>query len=141
MKGGRRKQEPNGHLRLFSTNDATSYGDGSSVVWWALGAYYDLAQYKSASGWDTNSKQVDPQFLSTDPASPDFLKLTPGSPAIDAGTIVSGYHCPISGDIDPTQTGCKLWYGSAPDIGAFEYNPGLPKDKLPPAKPKGLTLR
>ncbi|MBI4051383.1 MAG: hypothetical protein HY400_02640 [Elusimicrobia bacterium] len=106
-------------------------------------AHYTLSEFKTSVRPDLemNSVQQDPQFLSTDPASPDFLKPATGSPAIDAGTIVSGYHCPVSGDIDPTQTGCKLWYGSAPDIGAFEYNPGLPKDKLPPAKPKGLMLK
>jgi hypothetical protein len=63
-------------------------------------------------------------FLSTNPSSPDFLRPAPGSPAIDAGVKVSGYHCTTSGGTTPA--GCKVWYGLAPDIGAYEYNPGLP---------------
>lgn len=45
----------------------------------------------------------DPQFKSRDPGSSDFLRLSDGSPAIDAGTDVG---LPFS--------------GSAPDLGAFE---------------------
>ncbi|MBI4430393.1 MAG: right-handed parallel beta-helix repeat-containing protein, partial [Candidatus Omnitrophica bacterium] len=42
------------------------------------------------------------------------------SPLIDAGTIIPGLHCPSAG-----ATGdCRVWYGLAPDIGPFEYNPG-----------------
>jgi hypothetical protein len=116
-----------GLLPGFNSNynllfDYPAFGDGSEVVWWAQTAYYNLAQYQSVSGWDTNSKQVDPMFLSTNPSSPDFLRPAPGSPAIDNGTIVPGYHCNVSASIDPSQTGCKLWYGLAPDIGAYEYN-------------------
>ena len=44
------------------------------------------------------------------------LKST--SVLIDAGTIIPGYHCPNPG---PDSSGCREWYGSAPDIGAFEY--------------------
>lgn len=46
----------------------------------------------------------DPRFVSTDPASADFLALRPDSAAIDAG-VNAGY----------------AFSGSAPDLGALEY--------------------
>ncbi len=50
--------------------------------------------------------------------------LTPasGSPLIDAGKFISGYHCPTAGEHPGSD--CKEWYGSAPDIGVYEYNDG-----------------
>ena len=48
---------------------------------------------------------TEPQFLSLDPASPDFLALAAGSPAIDAG-IDLGFD----------------FGGSAPDIGALQLH-------------------
>lgn len=45
----------------------------------------------------------DPEFLDLDPASPDFLRLSSTSPAISAGLDVG-----------------LEYYGSAPDLGAFE---------------------
>ena len=46
------------------------------------------------------------------------VTLQPGSPAIDAGTLIPGFHCDTPG---PSLTGCQEWYGKAPDIGACEY--------------------
>ncbi len=87
-------------------------------------AHYTLAQFKSLyPTLEVNSIQTNPLFLSTNPSSPDFLRPAPGSPAIDNGTIIPGYHCASSG---PNSSGCRVWYGSAPDIGAYEYNPGGP---------------
>ena len=40
---------------------------------------------------------------------------------IDAGTYIPGYHCPASG---PDSSGCREWYGNAPDIGPIEFNSG-----------------
>jgi len=45
-----------------------------------------------------------------------------GSPLIDAGKLIEGYHCGQSGPA-PTGATCKEWYGSAPDLGAYEYVP------------------
>lgn len=71
-----------------------AHGSGVSIV--------DGADDQNNS-WNLNTG--DPQFASTDPSSNEFLWLSQGSPAIDAGTEV---------DADwPTQ-------GSAPDLGAFE---------------------
>jgi hypothetical protein len=48
----------------------------------------------------------------------DFLRLAPGSDLIDAGTFMSGFHCPTAGAHPGLD--CREWYGLAPDIGAFE---------------------
>ena len=59
----------------------------------------------------------------------DF-RLRAGSPLIDNGTIIQGFHCSRADDnsSDPypsSDTSCVHWYGNAPDIGAYEYNPGI----------------
>ncbi len=56
------------------------------------------------------------------------LQLKAGSPAIDNGTIILGFHCPRADDNStnpyPSEdSSCRHWYGSAPDIGAYEFNP------------------
>jgi len=80
-------------------------------------SYWDGAGGNPSNG-DTSISGV-PLFISTNPSSPDFLKPASNSPAIDAGTIIPGYHC-TQADVE-TFSGCRMWYGSAPDIGAFEY--------------------
>ena len=50
-----------------------------------------------------NLSVTSPSFASTDPGSDDFLRLSPDSPAIDAGTDVG-----------------LPYEGSAPDLGAYE---------------------
>jgi hypothetical protein len=52
----------------------------------------------------------------TDPSNFDF-SLTPSAPARNSGVLILDYHCPSAG----SQEGCDVWYGSAPDIGAYEY--------------------
>jgi len=59
---------------------------------------------------------ADPMFVN--PSAGDF-HLQEGSPAIDNGTKIDGFHCDSSGGTTPE--GCRVWYGTAPDIGAFEY--------------------
>jgi len=56
-----------------------------------------------------------------DAASRNF-HLAPGSPAIEAGVHIPGFHCVTSGE-HPNED-CVEWYGDAPDIGVFEYVPG-----------------
>jgi hypothetical protein len=51
----------------------------------------------------------------------DFGKLAPGSDLIDAGVFIEGYHCTTAGE-HPGEN-CRVWYGSAPDIGPFEFKP------------------
>jgi hypothetical protein len=58
-----------------------------------------------------------------------------GSPLIDAGIVVSGYHCNTSG-AHPGNS-CREWYGSAPDIGAFEY---IANDTTPTPPPTQVCI-
>lgn len=65
--------------------------------------------------------------------------LTPAadSPLIDRGTVIAGYHCPRADDDPvnpmPADAPGRHWFGSAPDLGAFEFTP-----KPRPKKPTGL---
>ncbi len=48
-----------------------------------------------------------------------------GSPLIDAGTLIAGFHCERADDAAknpmPGNADCRHWNGAAPDIGAVEY--------------------
>ena len=119
---------------------------------------------------DTNLLSLDPAFSTGTPApgaastltsdtalytdaprrtpNPNFgvvagLMLRAGSPAIDRGTFVAGFHCDRADDApvpypanDPN---CVHWRGAAPDIGAYEY--GGSQVSSPPAAPTGLQVR
>jgi len=68
--------------------------------------------------------------------------LSPGSPAIDAGEIIPGYHCPLAGSSQnqPRQADgspCAEWYGTAPDAGACEF---VQAAQALPSAPLGLTI-
>lgn len=71
-------------------------------------------------------------FLSTDPNSPDFLKVKPTSKAVNLGVTVAGVLTDYFGTSRPQ--------GSAYDIGAFEYASGGGGDIIPPAAPSGLSV-
>jgi hypothetical protein len=44
-----------------------------------------------------------------------------GSPLIDTGTLVPGYHCERADDAgEPATSACRHWRGAAPDQGPFE---------------------
>ncbi len=49
------------------------------------------------------------------------FSLQPASPAIDNGTIIPGYHCTTAGEHPGDD--CHEWYGTAPDMGVYEYSP------------------
>jgi len=81
---------------------------------------YTLEEFQNAyPNLEQSSVQADPLFISTSSSSSDFLRPGPTSPAIDAGVVIPGYHCTQAGV--ETSPGCKMWYGSAPDIGAYEH--------------------
>lgn len=92
--------------------------------------YWDGAGGNPANG--AGSLESDPLFVSTDPVNPNFLQLSATSPAIDAGTVIAGIHCPVSDDSNPNQTNCVHWKGAAPDIGVYEYGVTV-LDTTPPA--------
>lgn len=73
--------------------------------------------------------------LFTDPSNLDF-RLQPGSPLIDQGVVIAGVTSDFANTIRPL--------GTAPDIGAFEYDDGSPPPDpppalTPPAAPSGLS--
>ena len=70
----------------------------------------DFATYQQEQGQDQNSQLTDPLFESVDDL--DF-RLQQDSPAIDAGTTISGETEDFVGTSVPQ--------GSGTDIGAFEY--------------------
>ena len=96
------------------------YNSGSNVQLWNNNAYQNPYNYHGVILVSGNLT-VDPMFVSTDPTSPNFLRLSPSSPAIDAGIDV-GFP----------------YKGSAPDIGALEYGE---VDSLRPASPINLSIR
>jgi len=105
-------------LPSTATNEAFYItGSGSSV---SNNIFYDpKSGYPNASG----GSDVNPSFVSSDPASPD-LRLRAGSPAIDAGaTLDAAYAVDVIGISRPA--------GSAWDIGAYEYGSGPAPTSLP----------
>ncbi len=114
------------YLIDFKSNYNLYYDDFETdvVMWGGSPSYpkYDLNTFRTSIRPDLeqNSTQQNPLFVN--PAVGDF-HLQPTSPAIDAGVVIPGYHCASAG---PNSSGCREWYGLAPDIGAYEYNPGTP---------------
>jgi hypothetical protein len=51
------------------------------------------------------------------------FSLASNSQLRDAGTVVPGYHCTESDDLGSglSETNCRHWKGTAPDIGPYEY--------------------
>jgi len=52
---------------------------------WGETLYTSVAEFQTETEKCAGCIEEDPLFLSTDPASPDFLKIGPGSPAVNAG--------------------------------------------------------
>lgn len=70
--------------------------------------YSTLAAWRAATGFDAHSISGDPVF--TNSAGHDYT-LTASSPALDAGTVISGIN--------------QVVVGSAPDLGVFEFTPSV----------------
>ena len=98
---------------IYYTNSGGSYHSG-----WDVGSVNELG---SMSGNITS----DPLFTSTNTATPNWWHIQSASPAIDSGVVV----------IDPNAAAggwTQLSYeGSAPDIGAFEFDNGSPIVNVP----------
>lgn len=91
---------------------------GGSYPWWEYNPAYNVTAADFVS-LDYNELTLPRK---ADGSLPDinFGHLAPGSDLIDGGTIIPGYHCDTAG-AHPGQE-CKEWYGSAPDLGPFEYS-------------------
>lgn len=81
-----------------------------SIASASVTATRSLATWRSNEGQDLNSNENDPLF--TDAANNDFT-LQSSSPCIDAGTSV---------ELTLDYLGNTVPFGSAPDIGAYEYS-------------------
>ncbi len=118
------------------TSDNNSYYEisGSSVFGRSYATPISISEWQTVSSYDATGQAIigrdknslfltsanDPLFV--DVNNYDF-GLNSNSPLIDKGQWIQGYHCTSAG---PNSSGCREWYGSAPDIGAYEYNPGIP---------------
>lgn len=75
------------------------------------------------TGWTTNTIYT------------NDLRLSSGSPAIDAGIFMSGIHCALADDNGgSTLANCIHWRGVAPDLGYEDFGTPMGKDvtSLPP---------
>jgi hypothetical protein len=100
----------NGNL-LWSTT--------STVFKWKGTSYSSLSSLRAATGFETNGRTGNPLFVSVAGLN---LSLLAGSPAIDGAIHIPGIN--------------DGYRGSAPDMGAFEFDAGL--DLTPPAAIRDL---
>jgi cysteine-rich repeat protein/parallel beta-helix repeat protein len=119
----------NFHYDLFSTyngaindSDYNFWGDGVFVVGMDANSLSGNAMFNNPGlVIDTNygvGWTIDEKLEHIRSQVRDKFSLQAGSTAIDAGILVPGYHCVTAG-----ATGdCVTWYGTAPDMGAYEYN-------------------
>jgi PKD repeat protein len=97
-------------------NGIVAAGTTVNVVDASNNLYYRNGSANSGLHSDAASiSGQDPLFV--DPGS-GLFQLQTGSVAIDHGVIIAGYHCTTAG-AHPDQN-LREWYGSAPDIGAYE---------------------
>ena len=87
----------------------------------------DLSQFAIGNIIATN-----PQFISTNSVSSDYLKFSSTSPAIDSGTSIPLVTTDFFGTPRPQGTGY--------DIGAYEYPAGGGGDTTPPSAPTGVMV-
>jgi len=95
--------------------------DGTTPARWRFGTqtFTPLAQWQ-ALGHDGNGMFADPRWRDPAAFGPVAFMLTDGSPAIDAGAVIAGE---LSADPVPPPP----VFGLRRDIGAFEWQSGLPR--------------
>ncbi|MGV8141959.1 MAG: right-handed parallel beta-helix repeat-containing protein [Candidatus Woesearchaeota archaeon] len=102
------------------SNNSWVYNDPSpgSIPWWYYNPAFNVTDedFLSLDYWQLTAPRRSDGSL----PDIDFGHLRNDSELIDAGIIIPGYHCQTAG----YQEGCVVWYGIAPDLGPFEYNPG-----------------
>ncbi len=87
--------------------------------------------WERATGFGAGSRSFDPRYVNFAQAN---FELRSESEAVDRGSLIPLYHCETPGR-HPGHD-CRVWFGTAPDIGAIEYDPhaGKPfiKTSFPP---------
>ncbi|KPK95553.1 hypothetical protein AMJ80_04895, partial [bacterium SM23_31] len=115
---------------FYSENDSIAYigvTGGNPDPGYSL---LKFSAYRDTTGWDSHGLNDNPNFknASVDPGSADF-SLQSGSPAIDKGDSL-GFDRDFEGSVVPS--------GSAPDMGAYEYQqPGSWITTLQPGNESG----
>ena len=98
----------------FNLNEMINTGQGANSLTGNPGLVNKSVVIDTAFGSDWNFQQKMDYIRSQVNSS---FNLASGSQLIDNGIVVVGYHCANAGDVGD----CRTWYGSAPDIGAYEY--------------------
>ncbi len=98
------------------------YQDGGSIdIVWGSGDYSSVSAFQSSTGEGEGSFEADPMFVNI---NGDDVRLTPGSPALDAGTdidyLVSLFKSLYGVDIAADMLGMPRPQGSGVDLGAYE---------------------
>jgi parallel beta-helix repeat protein len=109
---------PNATNKFSSNYNVIYHSSGGNFLRWS-GSNYSFENWKSTSKQDSNSLSTDPSM--TDPGNDDFT-LQSSSHAINAGTEVS---------LTKDYRGNAVPYGSAPDMGSYEWRP-IGKTPSPP---------
>ena len=109
-----------GESYINANTNASGISGGSNNIWYGAG---------NGPSQTTGNLNSDPKLVN--PSGYDF-HLQSSSPAVNAGTSISG----LTYDLDGTVRGSTF------DIGAYEYaSGGAPPSNVAPAPPTGLTAR
>ena len=112
------------YLDLVPFGNSYQQYNESNNTWRLVSGYPGYEEVYSLTSVDFASLDVSQLMRprKADGSLPDvtFGHLAPGSGLIDSGTVIPGYHCATVG-AHPGEN-CREWYGSSPDIGAFESN-------------------
>jgi len=116
-----------GTIQGNTSNHNIIHRGASSIRLYSGVAYYDLPNWRNATGQDFNSLSVEPAFAAPTavPAATNY-RLLAGSPAIDRGGNLAGV-------VDLDFAGTPRPAGAAFDIGAFEYTAAAPAPAPQPA--------
>jgi parallel beta-helix repeat protein len=101
---------PPGSFASWDFNQCWYPTAGSNARW--TNAYSTLAAWRTATGFDTNSIQVAPQFTGAGVDATADFSLGPASPLTGAGNSAPGRYAPTDITGKPRD--------AAPDIGAYE---------------------
>ncbi|MBN1673949.1 MAG: right-handed parallel beta-helix repeat-containing protein [Kiritimatiellae bacterium] len=105
-----------------STLDHNVYHRTGGTPLWRVGGvtYASFAEYQRGTGGEANSRWADPRLVGSADAH-----LRAGSPAIDTGFAIP--------EVTSDKDGASRPQGAAPDIGAYEFQPGR-REMAPPAE-------
>ena len=108
--------KPNGSTIAGNTSNYNDFyrSSGSLVLWYGTGM--SLSSWRTASGQDRTSLNVNPSFVlsSNSPPSASNLKVNAGSPVVNKGMN-------LTGTVTRDYFGTSRPKGTAYEIGAFEY--------------------